>query len=100
MVKKTDCKHRMKIEQFNYYPHGCDHKEMGGFACLAFINEDTVVWMTGVDGCMCECYKSRNEHGDCDGCKHLVEYDDGFGCSAQHEMYDDDVCPIKDGEEE
>ena len=40
-----------------------------------------------------------NNYGDCKGCKHLVIYENGFGCNAQHNLYDNDVCPKheKDG---
>lgn len=61
MTKKTDCKHRMKLVQFNYHENGCESHDMTGFACLAFAFEGTVVWMCGLDGCMCECYGSRED---------------------------------------
>ena len=42
-----------------------------------------------------------SDYGDCKGCKHLVIYEDGFGCDAQHGLCDD-VCPKyeEDGEED
>ena len=57
------CKRHMKLVEYVYGEHGCTHLDLGGFACLAFIDEGKVIWMVNVNSKlgMCECYQPKEE---------------------------------------
>ena len=52
------CKHKMKLEKWDYSQGGCIHTDYDGFACTAFGYEGVIIHNVGGNPAkgMCECY--------------------------------------------
>ena len=55
------CNKRFDLKRYDYSHGGCEHTDMDGFICMAFADEQTAIWMIGVneDADGCECYTER-----------------------------------------
>lgn len=58
-----NCKKNLKLVEYVYDERGCTHLNLGGYACLAFIDEGEIIWMIGQNPKMgmCECYQPKEE---------------------------------------
>ena len=54
------------LVNYDYAGRGCKHTAVEGFLCMAFADERTAVWMTGIDpdDGHCECFIPK-ERGCC-----------------------------------
>ena len=54
------------LVNYDYAERGCKQTAVKGFLCMAFADERTAVWMTGIDpdDSYCECFTTK-ERGCC-----------------------------------
>ena len=55
------CRHRYRLEQWDYSGKGCKHTDMDGYVCMALANEGVAAWMSGISAkeSMCEAWEAR-----------------------------------------
>lgn len=64
-IDKTEscasCKHRCKIERYDYSHGGCEHSEYDGYGCTVFLDEGVVIHMVGLgEKEKCECWERKD----------------------------------------
>ena len=57
------CKRRLDLKMSDYSQGGCRDYELGGYICLAFVDEGKAIWMIGQNEYtgFCECFMPKEE---------------------------------------
>lgn len=57
----ANCRRRYKLTKFDYSCGGCEHTDMDGYICMAFVEEKQAVWMVGSNEQfdLCECFVAK-----------------------------------------